>query len=447
MTALVLGTSSVADEVRERGETARVVGVGGLLPMPHAPSTRWRVALVPEADVTVFGGHIVVAQGRAGDNTIRALDPRTGTAVWEVAGLGGPTTCGTAGAAAGESAAPGPHGAARLICLTGAINAVDAEPDSHAVLVVGPDGRELARRTFQSPMAVLIPPDRVLRGAVGPRAVSVRVEDAVDGLLRWQAELPRDDVEVLEPVRGAARAPAWNEETGDVAETPLNAYGDGVVVHVLGAGVSAYFDAEGAASDHFLDPLVQVAADGTRVVSALTEAGYAAAATRTDGRTLWRRTTGALDLPAVSDNPVAPILLDRDLGGSRTLGRDLHTGREVWRTGDWFEGGALAQIGDRLIVADSKALRAVDARTGSRLWSTAPVDLFSGVVTDGRRLILAGRRPVDRQDVVLQALDLRTGAEVWTAPLPAAAYSALPTDGRLVLEQYDDDGRTLLGIG
>ncbi|MBO1752799.1 PQQ-binding-like beta-propeller repeat protein [Actinotalea sp. BY-33] len=132
---------------------------------------------------------------------------------------------------------------------------------------------------------------------------------------------------------------------------------------------------------------------------------------------------GGRPLDATVDDGEHPYLeLLQHEGRVRAV--DVRSGGVRWGT-DAVD-RALLRVGDLVVLDDADGLRALDLRTGERLWERehAPgIFPLYPVVTDGVRLLVPSWDLTEGRSMV--ALDLGSGEEVWRAPQPSAARVVL----------------------
>jgi outer membrane protein assembly factor BamB len=317
---------------------------------------------------TTWGGLVFVQTGRTYDSpagVLAALDARNGRQLWQVSTDAAPAGCGGAGAL---DAPP--------VVADGV--AVVRAPDGHIRGIDARDGSERWRARVRGAPAAA--GDGVV--VVGARTTFIAL-DLVTGERRWTADV--------------AEA-AWRDST------------PGEHAFVVGAG-SVF--------------IVELATQASFGVVAL-DAGT--------GRTLWRDVVGSVDSTVqryVADGSTTLAALE---GGPQTgpsgqelrlAGRDLRTGRLLWRQEKLPLGEAdlprtaVAADGGRVFHASSSGqLVAVDARSAAGRWTASfPREdaLFPPRLTAGQDAVVV--RHVNR----LNVFDPITGVRRWTTRLDSGA--------------------------
>jgi len=263
------------------------------------------------------------------------------------------------------------------------------------------------------------------------RADVVR-QDAVTGQARWTFRSP-------EPLGGPGAGPVWlypNVERGVV---------------VVNGPVTWAFDADGRVLGEWhlqggdwavrggwgLD--VTVLPDGRFAVGESGGVGLGNDAygtvSATDSRDGFAIPGPVLE-PVADDGSASDVLFTRPAdGGMAAL--DAKTGTPLWSAGRQPWGDALV-LDHRLIVIDGRNLKAIDARSGEVLWTVhvAMGNHEQRVLTDGRSVLVPRYEAV--RGSVLTAFDPADGRERWTADLPPGANRLVVVHGRLLAMTTQD---------
>jgi outer membrane protein assembly factor BamB len=484
--ALVLGGMLAVDAWQGRADVERLrAAPGGLEPLPDAPVERWTADVEVSGGLALLPGAVVTVED--GTAVARSLDD--GAERWRV-DVGAYASCGGLFFWSLPFGEPG----STIACVapvvpddvaSGEVDELTIERETGRVLasdwtvmVLDADGEVLGRRDTTSdggtpapgPGGTILRAERVGEVPAGDGAVVeqdvatgepvdlptgrpavVRVEDALTGDARWEAEVPF--------VAGAGQCVEWSEtggtETIRARLESLWALTETHLVRVDGCGVTAWFTPDGERLDEVGDPLdgVVALADGTYYrdprgngngwgfTSAGDPGGARHAILGADGAVRWEP-PGPVLVPRATDGSDAPLLA-RD-------GLDLvafdGTGRELWR-GAEKSGGAesvLVAAGDTVVVSTGYgdgALDGLDAATGRERWSLdreaveaaagGSVSWMDTAYTDGRRAILLAYQDDGRTDLL--AVDLADGHVAWSAEGGSDDGSwPVPLQGRLL---------------
>ncbi|MFF8346164.1 PQQ-binding-like beta-propeller repeat protein [Cellulosimicrobium funkei] len=481
--ALVLGGMLAVDAWQGRADLERLrAAPGGLEPLPDAPVERWTadvevsngLALLPGAVVTVEDGTAVA----------RSLDD--GAERWRV-DVGTHASCG------GQLLWSLPFGepASTLACVAPVSDAVGlgGETDLQfdpatgrvlasdwAVTVLAADGEVLGRRDTTSDGGTPAPGPggtilRALRvgevpagdGAVVEQDVAtgevadlplgrpavVRVEDALTGEARWEADVPF--------LAGAGQCVGWTEvdgtETIRAELENLWTATESRLVRVEGCGVTGWFTPDGERLDDPDNPLDSVVAlpDGTYYrdptgygstwgSSSAVPSEAAPAVLGADGRVRWEP-PGPLLVPRSTDGSDAPLLA-RYEGELVAFDGD---GSELWRSSEVVAPEAvLVATHDTVVVSGGSStgwMTGLDATSGTVRWSLdretveaaagGSVSWMDTAYTDGRRAILLAYQDDGRTELL--AIDLADGHVAWSGGVgPEEGSWPVPLQGRLL---------------
>jgi outer membrane protein assembly factor BamB len=147
--------------------------------------------------------------------------------------------------------------------------------------------------------------------------------------------------------------------------------------------------------------------------------------------------------PSADDGSTGDLVLVQSAQGDGLVAHDLGSGRPVWTVRGEDAGGVVV-LDDRVVRAESGALRAVDARTGRTLWTAAGAAARQyGVHTDGR-LVVRTERDAER-GTVLVGRGLDDGRVRWTTDVADDLQQIVSADGRLY--GLTPDGMVAFGPG
>ncbi|MFE9233096.1 PQQ-binding-like beta-propeller repeat protein [Cellulosimicrobium funkei] len=481
--ALVLGGMLAVDAWQGRADLERLrAAPGGLEPLPDAPVERWTADVEVSGGLALLPGAVVTVED--GTAVARSLDD--GAERWRV-DVGAHASCG------GQLLWSLPFGepASTLVCVApssdavglGGVTDLQLDPETGRVLasdwavtVLDADGEVLGRRDTTSdggtpapgPGGTLLRAERVGEVPAGDGAVVeqdvatgevadlplgrpavVRVEDALTGDARWEADVPF--------VEGSGQCVGWTEADGtETIRAELEnlwAATETHLVRVEGCGVTAWFTPGGERLDDQENPLdgVVALADGTyyRDPSGYASTwGSAATAPRdatravlaADGAVRWEP-PGPVLVPRSSDGSDAPLLA-RSEGELVAFDGD---GSELWRSSEVVAPEAvLVATHDTVVVSGGSStgwMTGLDATTGTVRWSLdrETVEAAAGgslswmdtAYTDGRRAILLAYQDDGRTDLL--AVDLADGHVAWSAEGGSDDGSwPVPLQGRLL---------------
>ncbi|TFF16965.1 outer membrane protein assembly factor BamB family protein [Cellulosimicrobium funkei] len=481
--ALVLGGMLTVDAWQGRADVERLrAAPGGLEPLPDAPVERWTADVEVSGGLALLPGAVVTVED--GTAVARSLDD--GAERWRV-DVGAHASCG------GQLLWSLPFGepASTLVCVApssdavglGGVTDLQLDPETGRVLasdwavtVLAADGEVLGRRDTTSAGGAPIPgtDGTLLRaqrvgevpagdGAVVEQDVAtgevadlplgrpavVRVEDALTGDTRWEADVPF--------VEGSGQCVGWTEADGtETIRAELEnlwAATETHLVRVEGCGVTAWFTPGGERLDDQENPLdgVVALADGTyyRDPSGYASTwGSAATAPRdaaravlaADGAVRWEP-PGPILVPRSSDGSDAP-LLTRSEGELVAFDGD---GSELWRSSEVVAPEAvLVATHDTVVVSGGSStgwMTGLDATTGTVRWSLdretveaaagGSVSWMDTAYTDGRRAILLAYQDDGRTDLL--AIDLADGHVAWSGGVgPEEGSWPVPLQGRLL---------------
>ncbi|QJW35417.1 hypothetical protein [Cellulosimicrobium protaetiae] len=498
---LVLGGMAAVDAWHGRADLERLrTAPGGIEPIAETPSELWTTDLVLGNGLGFLPGAIVTVE----DGAAVAVSLDGGEERWRV-DVGAHAVCGSPFFWSLPSGEP----EARIVCLAPVVEHAAGEPLAEADLPVDPttgridasawsvtvldeDGEVLGRRDTTDegglpapgPGGSLVRTERVGEVPAGDGAVVeqdpatgevtdlpegrpavVRVEDALTGEVRWEAELPF--------VPRTGQCITWSEADGaETVTAELESVwtaSDARLVRVEGCGLSAWFTPEGTRLDEVDNPSDSVVAlpDGTFSRdpagnefgwggTAGTDVSAAPAILDADGSVRWEP-PGAVLVPTATDGRAAPLLVQ---DGQDVVAFD-DEGTELWRTP---EVGSSAQVravaGGTVVLSNgygSSVLAGLDTATGRQRWvlDEAATPLLPGsrgdggwgidaAYTDGVRVVVSVT-DWDAGRTVLTALDLVDGAVAWQTELAnddGAAWT-VPVQGRLLRA----DDTTLARIG
>ncbi|SIQ10807.1 PQQ-like domain-containing protein [Cellulosimicrobium aquatile] len=481
--ALVLGGMLAVDAWQGRADVERLrAAPGGLEPLPDAPVERWTADVEVSGGLALLPGAVVTVED--GTAVARSLDD--GAERWRV-DVGAHASCG------GQLLWSLPFGepASTLVCVApssdavglGGVTDLQLDPETGRVLasdwavtVLAADGEVLGRRDTTSAGGAPIPgtDGTLLRaqrvgevpagdGAVVEQDVAtsevadlplgrpavVRVEDALTGDTRWEADVPF--------VEGSGQCVGWTETDGtETIRAELEnlwAATETHLVRVEGCGVTAWFTPGGERLDDQENPLdgVVALADGTyyRDPSGYASTwGSAATAPRdaaravlaADGAVRWEP-PGPILVPRSSDGSDAPLLA-RSEGELVAFDGD---GSELWRSSEVVAPEAvLVATHDTVVVSGGSStgwMTGLDATTGTVRWSLdretveaaagGSVSWMDTAYTDGRRAILLAYQDDGRTDLL--AIDLADGHVAWSGGVgPEEGSWPVPLQGRLL---------------
>ncbi|MGW9417046.1 outer membrane protein assembly factor BamB family protein [Cellulosimicrobium funkei] len=481
--ALVLGGMLAVDAWQGRADLERLrAAPGGLEPLPDAPVERWTADVEVSGGLALLPGAVVTVED--GTAVARSLDD--GAERWRV-DVGAHASCG------GQLLWSLPFGepASTLVCVApssdavglGGVTDLQLDPETGRVLasdwavtVLAADGEVLGRRDTTSAGGAPIPgtDGTLLRaqrvgevpagdGAVVEQDVAtgevadlplgrpavVRVEDALTGDTRWEADVPF--------VEGSGQCVGWTEADGtETIRAELEnlwAATETHLVRVEGCGVTAWFTPGGERLDDQENPLdgVVALADGTyyRDPSGYASTwGSAATAPRdaaravlaADGAVRWEPPDPIL-VPRSSDGSDAPLLA-RSEGELVAFDGD---GSELWRSSEVVAPEAvLVATHDTVVVSGGSStgwMTGLDATTGTVRWSLdretveaaagGSVSWMDTAYTDGRRAILLAYQDDGRTDLL--AIDLADGHVAWSGGVgPEEGSWPVPLQGRLL---------------
>lgn len=466
---LVVATAGVVvtlDAVRDRQTSLRLAAApGGVISLADAPEQLWRTELASPELVAVMGGLLVVADRqfwseRTDDEgvVLAGVDPVDGTVRWSTE-VEGADWCGGAQPAPGGMWGGGLGEATALVCPTRL-----PEP---GVAVVGTDGQVTARRALDGPVdgeVVLAAPGAVLRLArVGTpsdgvldvqtlaedfptRDLTVRLEDAVTGVVRWETTVPGGTAPAGTPAEWVYRCTDLGSDGSSVGSVSDSngSYSWEVrprEVWVETCGVNASLDLATGEVVRSVDAFDttggwdpgSVPLDGGGYATRLPRDSESDDALLGEVNRVWRQdgtvvgdVTGSIALPTATDGSPADVLLT--VGPAGLSAFDPADATQLWvRTRG---GQPLVRTQRVLVVQQGIDLIGLEPRTGRELWTRAPHDPGMGssdvpvqlvrAFTDGHRVMLMGMSDNEfldedgTADLALSALDLATGVTVWT---------------------------------
>ena len=150
----------------------------------------------------------------------------------------------------------------------------------------------------------------------------------------------------------------------------------------------------------------------------------------TDGKlALVTRETHELDglLAGREGNRFRKGYLGTQEGGKRLIVVSADTGQELWSKPHRCMPLTLAVVGDRVLFAESEAVRCLELDTGRPIWSADCQDVRT-LVAHKDTVFVAN---ADRKQITLRALDLATGSQLWSRegdPLPNFLFFFGPLD-------------------
>ncbi|SMF14754.1 putative pyrroloquinoline-quinone binding quinoprotein [Cellulosimicrobium cellulans J34] len=490
--ALVLGGMLAVDAWQGRGELDRLrTAPGAVEPLPDAPEERWTTDVALANSIGFLPSTVVTVEEGAAVGS--SLD--TGEELWRVdVGVG--AACGSVFLWSPPAGEPDPT----IVCVAPALDGADGQDADDLptdlwtgrvqstdweVVVVDAAGEVLGRRSTTTeggvpapgPGGTVVRAERVgpvpegdgteleidmTTGSVGEipegRAAVLRVEDALTGDVRWDAELPF--------VARSGQCVEWSEVDGaETVRASLEGLWTGAeprLVRVDGCGVTGWFTPDGARLDDPDNPVDSVVAlgDGSYYRDpASNEYGWgygspepadpaaAPAVLGPDGSLRWEA-PGPVLVPQSTDGRPAPLLVQDGLEVAAFDG----TGAEVWRgTEPWTPESVLVAAGGTFVVSTGyggAVLVGIDAATGRETWSLSRDDVdgllgdsgseasgwsVDSAYTDGSRAIAVISNWQDGSSTLV-ALDLADGRVVWTADWGEDARGSwvLPIQGRLL---------------
>ncbi|MGA4779363.1 hypothetical protein ACPCUX_12545 [Cellulosimicrobium sp. AB352] len=481
--ALVLGGMLAVDAWQGRADVERLrAAPGGLEPLPDAPVERWTADVEVSSGLALLPGAVVTVED--GTAVARSLDD--GAERWRV-DVGAHASCG------GQLLWSLPFGepASTLVCVApssdavglGGVTDLQLDPETGRVLasdwavtVLAADGEVLGRRDTTSDGGTPAPGPggtilRALRvgevpagdGAVVEQDVAtgevadlplgrpavVRVEDALTGEARWEADVPF--------LAGAGQCVGWTEvdgtETIRAELENLWTATESRLVRVEGCGVTGWFTPDGERLDDPDNPLDSVVAlpDGTYYrdptgygstwgSSSAVPSEAAPAVLGADGRVRWEP-PGPVLVPRSTDGSDAPLLA-RYEGELVAFDGD---GSELWRSSEVVAPEAvLVATHDTVVVSGGSStgwMTGLDATSGTVRWSLdretveaaagGSVSWMDTAYTDGRRAILLAYQDDGRTDLL--AVDLADGHVAWSGGVgPEEGSWPVPLQGRLL---------------
>ncbi|WP_415297421.1 hypothetical protein [Cellulosimicrobium sp. SJTW-1] len=482
--ALVLGGMLAVDAWQGRADLERLrAAPGGLEPLPDAPVERWTADVEVSSGLALLPGAVMTVED--GTAVARSLDD--GAERWRV-DVGAYASCG------GLFFWSLPFGepASTLACVAPVVPDEDASgggaeltferetgralASDWTVTVLDADGEVLGRRDTTSdggtpapgPGGTILRAERVGEVPAGDGAVVeqdpttgevadlplgrpavVRVEDALTGDTRWEADVPF--------VEGSGQCVGWTEADGtETIRAELEnlwAATETHLVRVEGCGVTAWFTPGGERLDDQENPLdgVVALADGTyyRDPSGYASTwGSAATAPRdaaravlaADGAVRWEP-PGPILVPRSSDGSDAPLLA-RSEGELVAFDGD---GSELWRSSEVVAPEAvLVATHDTVVVSGGSStgwMTGLDATSGTVRWSLdretveaaagGSVSWMDTAYTDGRRAILLAYQDDGRTELL--AIDLADGHVAWSGGVgPEEGSWPVPLQGRLL---------------
>ncbi|MBM7817541.1 hypothetical protein JOE63_000018 [Cellulosimicrobium cellulans] len=484
--ALVLGGMLAVDAWHGRADLDRLrAAPGGVEPLPDAPREQWTADVTLPGGFSLVPGALVTFEGESA--VARSLD--TGEERWRVE-VGAYAACGSALVWSLPFGEPDDT----LVCLAPSLDAAGAplpedelpvdpmtgrvEASAWTVTVVDADGEVLGRREVTSEGGApspglggtIVRAERVgevpegdgalveqdpVTGEISEMPVGrpavVRVEDALTGDLRWEADLPF--------VARSGQCVEWSETDGtQTTRAELENLWVAVetrLVRVDGCGVTSWFTPDGTRLDDVGVPTDGVVAlgDGTYYRDPTSNDyswGYPAGGDVTaapailapDGSVRWEA-PGPVVVPRSTDGRPSPRVVRDGLG---IVAYD-QAGAELWRTDEvGTPESVLVAASDTLVISNgygNGVLIGLDAATGRERWSfgreeaEAALDVGSGwgtdtAYTDGTRAIVTVS-DWDAGRTTLVALDLSDGHVAWTTEVSADGGSwAAPLQGRLL---------------
>lgn len=482
--ALVLGGMLTVDAWQGRADVERLrAAPGGLEPLPDAPVERWTADVEVSGGLALLPGAVVTVED--GTAVARSLDD--GAERWRV-DVGAYASCGglffwslpfgEPGSAIAcvapvvpDDVASGEDDELTIERETGRVLASD-----WTVAVLDADGEVLGRRDTTSdggtpapgPGGTLLWAQRVGEVPAGDGAVVkqdvatgevadlplgrpavVRVEDALTGEARWEADVPF--------LAGAGQCVGWTEvdgtETIRAELENLWTATESRLVRVEGCGVTGWFTPDGERLDDPDNPLDSVVAlpDGTYYrdptgygsiwgSSSVASSDAAPAVLGADGSVRWEP-PGPVLVPRSTDGSDAPLLA-RYEGELVALDGD---GSELWRSSEVVapETVLVATHGTVVVSGGSSTgwMTGLDATAGTVRWSLdretveaaagGSVSWMDTAYTDGRRAILLAYQDDGRTDLL--AVDLADGHVAWSAEGGSDDGSwPVPLQGRLL---------------
>jgi outer membrane protein assembly factor BamB len=486
--AASVGTHLAVDAFRDHRTAARLAAApGGVVDLSHAPTERWRATMPTPQPLAVVDGLLVVQESAGGARagagvTLHGISLKNGRIRWTAA-LPDVSSCGNALSSSGlGNADVGP--ATSIVCLGGS--------QQERVVTVGPDGEIQSERTLDAIPDVWFtqalddgtvlrvahtgPPATVpkvaadqatgawtLKSRLATRGVSIRLDDATTGAMRWERKVDGDSADAGAVLNGYGMC-AMNFDGSDLdaaTEVTLDVDGgwsfdvDQRWVSLTTCGVDVQVDRDTGELVHHSDTL---SGDWTPRMSALADGGYMVPLPADDpqsggynDRSRIVRADGSVagEVPGPVLNPMAT-----DGTPSDVLIVQTPTGQAAYAPGEskprWnvpaLGGGGpvLAQAAGVVVANDSSQVVALDVVTGKTLWSSRLEDANGFVMnayTDGRRVVVITAVPdadgtIDGDSLTRwTALDLSTGHRDWSAP--AKGNFPFLVGGHLVRFEHD----------
>lgn len=448
--AVVATVGQVRQAAAERQRLARVAALPNTVAsLETPPRVLWSTdgsVLQRIATRTPDGLLVGARDDEDGSSNAQALDPATGDVVWE-RDLLPPATYPDDWSPVGSWCVPSGDDGTRVACYASDATyridgtGVQYEPPTtvRLLLLDARDGSLLVDASDA------VPGDgtRVVFDAFGDLVVLAQVVDeeaqvvavGADGRVAWRTTVPAPtplpsgngrtepfaDVVVLGEHLLVATADTAHllDRTGATLRTfPMGR--DDNVNGVVG-GVALVRTGPARTELERVDGEVVVHAESTRVLGL-------------DGEHVLR---GALVQVDVDDATAPGLVLTRDHEGLQAWGLD---GEPRWTAR--LEGQVLgaAVLDGRVLVVASRAVVALDARTGAELWQHEEVEEQT-VVTDGRRLLVTAEAEATGQRDLL-ALDATDGGVVWRAPAPPDLQLLRGLHGTLLAESYGWEDET-----
>src|SRR5665648_988136 len=424
-----LATGVVVVNVQAAREAAARQAALADLPwvLPHMDGPLEEAWRTPGGWVIAETTEVLVTSPNTGEGGPRAVDVRTGEAVWERPGSEQDTNCSGVVDYSGRQDDP--------------VGFVPPEPDLLMCVPWDAYGQD-ARPTpdFAVEIAVEIV---FLDVATGAQVSSVTLDGAVLSFVRSDAGMT---VLRLDPHTGEV---LWTHRS-DPGVLPEGAFGSwsyGTVDGVLRIGTGELDLAIALDDGTVVASSPSDTADSTVPVARLADGGtveWTYQPTGPEGTVRVLEPDGTVRFEARgtpwwfgrADGSAADLVLVQQQGsagadaqGSQVVALDAATGETLWSLPDL--GGMPIALIDGVALTSGATAGAIDIRSGRRLWEL-PVDqsVYVGALTDGELVLV----PVREAGILrLVAVSVRTGVEAWRMPLPVGTSEVSSTLCGLVL--------------
>ncbi|RYV50479.1 PQQ-binding-like beta-propeller repeat protein [Pengzhenrongella frigida] len=470
--ALILVTTSVVAEQRERDRMADLAGVPGVVTtLGDTVTEKWRTGDGPYSVLGTSTGLLIGTLDRAdGSEAVVGLDANSGNPIWEVPVRPAGDVTNATQCTAPTEATQDPAGVDVVVCVLAAgtenetaTAAGDPSLPATANLLVldATDGTVLlAEPTDPSTTVSSAGPNLVIGQVLSDGRYQVSRRSAWDTPARWTFTTP-EPLDVDEFGHRSAQVFAtgdlvqvesWSMSTGGGARSSWVLAADGTALRSPAATDSGGYGVGFTVLRH-----------GQLLVASGSTAGTAYA-TLTDLATgsLFRVDASPFD-PWPDDGSLDSLILAHSLTGDDLLAHDLAAERTLWTVPSPGSSGAMV-IDGRVIWAEANRLVSIDGRTGETVWSTpinkpstatdqSPastdesststhtyVSASTSTFTDGRVVLLASSDAT--RPLRLAAYRLDNGVELWESTLPTGVWL-----DEVAGELYGQSEHGLLALG